>query len=585
MIQKPQNHLETTNQTASEEPSSPHRRELLRKLAAATTATVASGALGVGAVVASSSAHAEFEAEHFLGDRGRGNRRTQAFQIRVKAAQQQASKPLVAHPNNHDELIYPAKIGNYTKGLPHNKYGEVDLNAYSSMKRALSTGRPADFEAIIMGTTDPSVSRKLDNPQAGLAFDMEGGDAHSFAMRPAPAFSSAETAGEIVENYWMALLRDVPFSEYHNDTVHRGVLAAVADLNRLSDFRGPKVNGKVTPQTLFRDNLPGALTGPYISQFMWLPCPYGANYVEQKLRTTVAGVDYMTTENAWLDVQNGQKQAPDQFEPTRRYIINGRDIGQWVHMDVLFQAYFQACLILAKKPSADDPYSGGIGAPTTPTDPYLNSVTQTGFATFGDPFKITLVSEVATRALKAAWFQKWYTHLRLRPEVYAGRVHFHMTKQRNYPLHADVLKSQAVKEVFGRNGTYFLPMAFPEGSPLHPAYAAGHATVAGACITILKALFDEDFVIPNPVVPTEDGSGHVSYTGEPLTVEGELNKLAVNIAFGRHIAGVHWRADGTESLKLGEQVAIKLLQDTKLTFNENFAGFRFTKFDGTKVTI
>jgi hypothetical protein len=192
---------------------------------------------------------------------------------------------------------------------------------------------------------------------------------------------------------------------------------------------------------------------------------------------------------------------------------------------------------------------------------------------------------VATRALKAAWFQKWYAHLRLRPEAYAGRVHFHMTKQRRYPLHTDVLKSQALKEVYGRNGTYFLPMAFPEGSPLHPAYAAGHATVAGACVTILKAMFDEDFVVPNPVVPTEDGSAHAPYSGEPLTVEGELNKLALNVAFGRNIAGVHWRADGTESLKLGEQVAIKLLQDTKLTFNENFAGFRFTKFDGTKVTI
>jgi hypothetical protein len=256
-----------------------------------------------------------------------------------------------------------------------------------------------------------------------------------------------------------------------------------------------------------------------------------------------------------------------------------------VHIDVLFQAYFQACLILGTKPNADDPHSGGIGAPSTPTDPYLNSATQLGFATFGDPFKKTVVSEVATRALKAAWFQKWFVHLRLRPEAFGGRVHFHMTKQRQYPLHADVLKSQAIREVYGRHGTYLLPMAFPEGSPLHPAYAAGHATVAGACVTILKALFDENFVIPNPVVPTEDGSTHLPYTGEALTVGGELNKLAVNIAFGRNIAGVHWRSDGSESLQMGEQVAIKLLQDMRLTFNEKFAGFRFTKFDGTQVTI
>jgi hypothetical protein len=30
--------------------------------------------------------------------------------------------------------------------------------------------------------------------------------------------------------------------------------------------------------------------------------------------------------------------------------------------------------------------------------------------------------EVATRALKAVWFQKWFVHMRLRPEVFACRV-------------------------------------------------------------------------------------------------------------------------------------------------------------------
>ncbi len=43
--------------------------------------------------------------------------------------------------------------------------------------------------------------------------------------------------------------------------------------------------------------------------------------------------------------------------------------------------------------------------------------------------------------------------------------------------------------------TALLPMAFPEGSPMHPAYGAGHATVAGACVTILKAFFDTSAVL------------------------------------------------------------------------------------------
>ena len=69
----------------------------------------------------------------------------------------------------------------------------------------------------------------------------------------------------------------------------------------------------------------------------------------------------------------------------------------------------------------------------------------------------------------------------------AGRVHFHLTGQRTYPLHGDVLNSQAVAVAFSRNGTYLLPAAFPEGSPTHPAYGAGHATVAGACVSQYRA--------------------------------------------------------------------------------------------------
>jgi len=128
-------------------------------------------------------------------------------------------------------------------------------------------------------------------------------------------------------------------------------------------------------------------------------------------------------------------------------------------------------------------------------------------------------------------------------------------------------------------------MAFPEGSPMHTAYGAGHATVAGACVTILKAWFDESAIISNPVVPSSDGTTLEPYVGPPLTVGGELNKLASNISQGRNIAGVHWRTDATESNLLGEEVAISILSDQRATYNEPFNGFTFTKFDGTKITV
>src|SRR5581483_2700872 len=158
----------------------------------------------------------------------------------------------------------------------------------------------------------------------------------------------------------------------------------------------------------------------------------------------------------------------------------------------------------------------------------------------------------------------------------------------NYPLHADILNSDALAAVSKKYNSYLLPQAFPEGSPLHPSYGAGHATVAGASVTILKAVFDESYVIPNPVVASADGLSLVPYTGpdaDRLTVGGELNKLAANVAMGRNFGGIHWRTDYANSILLGEEVAIRMLMDLKLTYNEEFEGYTFTKFDGTRITV
>ncbi len=104
-------------------------------------------------------------------------------------------------------------------------------------------------------------------------------------------------------------------------------------------------------------------------------------------------------------------------------------------------------------------------------------------------------------------------------------------------------------------------------------------------MTILKALFDERFEIPQPVAPDASGQTLLPYVGSPLTVGAELNKLAANVAMGRNFAGIHWRSDYTASLRLGEAVAISVLRDQRFTFNEPFSGYTFTTFDGDIVTV
>jgi hypothetical protein len=109
--------------------------------------------------------------------------------------------------------------------------------------------------------------------------------------------------------------------------------------------------------------------------------------------------------------------------------------------------------------------------------------------------------------------------------------------------------------------------------------------VAGAGATLLKAFFNEKALVPAPVIPSADGLSLLPYTGSALTIGGEANKLAFNVAMGRNWSGIHYRSDAEFGLQLGEQVAISLLQDTVNCFTEDFGGFQFTKLDGTPVTI
>ena len=493
----------------------------------------------------------------------------------MQAAQAERELPIPPHPANNDERLFESRIGNYSKGLPHNSIGEVDPAAYFAFLRAAQSGDPDHWDAIPLGGTTP-----LTNPQAGLAFDLQGTDSHQLAIRPAPPVASAHRAGEMVEDYWMALLRDIPFTAYESDPL---VQSACAEMSRLSDFRGPKVGGRVTPRTLFRGFTRGDLTGPYVSQFFLKPLHFGALPITQQYQTYVAGIDYLTDQSSWLAAQNGQGPFPSpQVDFQVRYLRNARDLAAWVHIDVLYQAYFNAALYLLVH-----------GARLNPGNPYVESRNQTGFGTFGPPHIASLLAEVATRALKAVWYQKWFVHRNLRPEAFGGLVHMTNTGRARYPLHPDVLRSEAANRVFVKTESWFLPMAFPEGSPTHPSYGAGHATVAGACVTILKAFFDDtarlvDIGDGQIVQPSEDGLALLPYTGADagqLTVWGELNKIAANVGIGRNMAGVHWRVDYQDSLLLGEAVAISVLRDQAPCYNEDFEGFTFHKFDGTQVTV
>lgn len=516
-----------------------------------------------------------------------GEERAQtAYKIRVDAAERERKLPVPKHLTNGDEDRYPTRIGNFTKTLPHNEFGEVDPAAYDAFRKGLTSG---DFKALEAVPKGGRVGYQ--DPLGGLTYNLEGPDSAAIAVPPAPAIASREYATELAEMYWMAVLRDVPFLEYSTNPL---VLQACEDLSRLSGNPGPRdaKTGKVTPQTLFRAPYPGVTNGPHVSQFLLRRFRYDGIPIDPKISTNVAGSDFLTHAGEWLEAQNGfpkNPPAPDPRDNTLRYPRNGRDLARMAAQDDAYSLYFRAMLILPGIP----------GARLTAGNPYTQSNRMGAFATFGAGHLSQLLG--GAQVARNAFFLKWQAHRYLRPEEGAGLVHFRKTGKRDYPIHDDLLKSPVLDLVFEANrkqnrdrlqmdeGSYLLSQAMSFGSPTHPSYISVHAAIAGACITVLKAWYDESTIIPDSVQPNADGTQLVPYVpgkdGPPLTVGGELNKLCSNISFGRNILGVHYRCDSEEGNRVGEECMLRVLAAQKATLPIPFTSFTLTRFDGKKVSI
>ncbi|MEL6494219.1 MAG: vanadium-dependent haloperoxidase, partial [Cyanobacteria bacterium J06623_7] len=503
-----------------------------------------------------------------------------------------------------------------------------------------------------------------------------------------------ELALEMAEVYELAILRDTPFNDFESrDEDNAGEASAGEDnavenskgedekldssIKRLNDSnskyikikeqtdRRRKVNaaGQLDRQTVFRGSSPGVDVGPYLSQFMLIGTVarngagsvadgrigYGVLQIDQKVPIAEPGQDFMIDLPSYVEVQRGIQPPPEKYLkaggkdsevasdkeiPARRFISTPRDLATYVHYDELYEAYLNAGLILLRMGAPFDPAFDHLSGNGTGGMGVNDRRNASGFALFGGPHILTLVTEVATRALKAVRFQKFNNHIRLRPEALAARLELlrdpsEDAKKFTPPLLVkDVGKlKNCLKETLEAiangpgKGTHFLPMAFPEGSPMHPSYGAGHATVAGACVTMLKAFFDTSAVLakkgsqvafkrwetgdeavafrsppigdkseqliegkPN-LCKSKSGESNADKPEQFLTLEGELNKLAANISIGRNMAGVHYFSDYYDSLRMGEAIAISILEEQALTYLTDPFILSLPTFDGDLVRI
>ena len=583
------------------------------------------------------------------------DRTKEAKSRRIKAAEVAASRPQARHKNNQEEAL-EGKPANFRKGLKHNSDGFLaDERDYQAFRLAILSGDPNALDAVMVDNSLDDAKderRKWESPSTGFVFDLEGADAQSITIPPAPTLDSDELVAEMAEVYAMAALRDTYFAEFEPATKQW-----IDRLNSLNWFKEPfakrcpreyEVNeifhgatagrylgrqrGEVTLENIFRGVTKGDNVGPYISQFLLIgnesrgadsvefeennlrgnewdesagKIRYGAQAIDQRVRIATCDVDFMENNPDWLDVQNGKKvnrcyrfdQNPDDYcpfqgtgdpnmpnGPAYRFISTPRDLATYVHFDQLYQAYLNACIIMLERGVKTDP---GFSR-------FSNGINQEGFAQFGGPHILSLVTEVATRALKAVRFQKFNIHNRARPEFLGGlmaQLQSGNTDCRLDPLRP-MWKELKKNNIFENNDAHFLSMAFPEGSPMHPSYGAGHATVAGACVTILKAFFDHTQCLTEKdsayqADPLTGGRTIKQVESPALTVEGELNKLASNISIGRDWAGVHYFSDYLESLRLGELIALSILEEQALMYNRLQFPFFMTVplYDGGTVVI
>lgn len=522
-----------------------------------------------------------------------------------------ADPPAINDDENRFACIGFPGFGSFTKALAHNKNGLVDPASLQSLLDALEVGTQAALEQVQLG----GGVRRLVNPLNAFSFQAIGNDSNGSRMAAAPAFASRNTAIDMVERYWMALCRDVPFDQYANSGLIR---AACDDLNALGFDE--QFGFVCTPQTLFRGPYAGCNVGPQVSQFLLQDFNFGNQPIRQQQRYPRPGLDYMTDLVTWNQINNGEidPSGTDVIEGLR-YITTLRDAGQWVHIDLPHQAGLWSTLIL-------DSLKVAFSAAT----PYGRDITASvPFGSLGLP-DISAQSAIAgVYALKHAWFQKWCVHRRLRPEVYAQRLELcrrGILGPAENPCHSDKFNdlfgegadvwrhTQVLERIYRYNrqqnmahnrddleGTWLLPMGFPEGSPTHPAYPGGHSAFVAASATIAKAYF-ADGPFPNPKVPVDGGSKLGDYRGPQLTIHGELNKLIANVTLFRDGMGMHWRTDGTLSGAnagydrpgtgietggnlLGERLAISMLRDIRSTYRESLGSFEFQSITGRTVRI
>jgi len=537
-----------------------------------------------------------------------------------------------------EELRFRAQnyLAGFSKGLQHaTDSGLVavaaDYEARVNFIRLTTNATPQIFlseAASSLQSVTPQVEpspTQLEGIQDIGAFSLLGRDAHAYRTTPPPALGSARLTIEMALLYQQAQLRDVAFSRFFTlqdatpnvpdmlsyDDDNRVIDTALRKLQVLASFNGalhmpgeahlpdedvcdsrPTVLVADNARAAFRGLAHGDDRGPYISQFLLAgSCSaddpdradlglidIGRQLFDQRIRPNIRK-DYLTTWTEWLDAQQGftprsnsTVSVPLRSGLTNRFIATPRDLACYVQHTQPLHTFTNAVYLLAcHRDTFASVELGGL---------------------------IALMAQASACAVRAARFQKYGVYRQLRPEALGARLEKYDHPDVSCDELSDMVTELVRAQIFDDSGCLsqrcnrLLPVAWATGAPMSPSYCSAYAAAAGACATVVKAFCHGDNVLDITghsstlaFITSVDGKKLVKTPMEtPLAIDLELNKLASNLAMGRCWAGVSFYSDVWAGLRLGETVALDLLEEQRLLQTQRSAA-TIVRLDGEIHTL
>ncbi|TFL19345.1 hypothetical protein [Jannaschia formosa] len=464
-----------------------------------------------------------------------------------------------------------------------------------------------------------------------------GGHGGAVGLPPGPALGSKAMTTEIGTLWGAALLRDVHFADWAGHPAAVAVSQAVASLPSRPGPRAIPDRGEIP----FADATLGAGQGPYVSQFLlvgtgarpaargWADggsvgtggaqddgpgagiVRYGAQCLHQRITGYLARLDHGTD---WTGrrAAAGAILGPAAFECHPRFVATPRDLASFVDLGAPHQAFLTALHLIL---DAGTPLDGGLSLAGDAVGPADIEALVLGAAAravdvlprLPDDGRATPSELAAGLALARAGDQG--RRLGERREAFAAmaaalepsglpeRIAAHNAYQNRLWSPRD---GRGDLGPLAPEDNVLLPLATTRDAPDRGTRLA-HAAAAGACATVLKAcfeMFEPDPVTGRPRARPLTGAGAMlpcAYEADPddpthlrpvagaaLSLQGEIDKLAANLAAARCFAGQAAPSETRAALRLGERLAVAMLRDR---LGGAPAAMRFTSFDGDHLTI